>query len=727
MSRSHLTILVMVTLIAGCKNSSFGPAGSMFDRDPSTASTPPEWNSDNMVASGQPPLPGAQGQDLQNSDQILQASHEAASRNQLAEARAGYEQVIQMKSGHYIAHHRLAVVADIQKDFQTAERHYRLALAYAPDQPQLLGELYSDLGYSYLLQGRYPESEQNLKRSLEFNPGYSKALNNLGALYGTQGDYDQALAMFRSSGAPESDVQENLRKLFPNGPPPTSQLFAARPKQGQPMPGQPMPGQPMQGQPMQGQPMPGQPMPGQPSGMPASNPGAGSAFPSPDSPDVWGNPLGSRPDGLAASQGGAPKQSLNPNPQTAGMPVLPGANPDVGGMPNGNSFSNPNANAMLNGQNPMNAGAIAPTGGVRTQPMDAIGNQQNRGLPANGQNMPPTGQQWPTNPAGFPSDSLPGQPQGGVGMQNGGPGFPSGNQGSNPMNPRMTASGVQPGQHPGAAGQPGSPNQLPGWSPNMVPDTLSQVATQPGQGTSPNTVHGPHGIQQPTPSPAEASAMMAGMNAGGMFPVTPTSHQQIIRQNPGTDSRLGSQLQTPERYWGSDRPAQGNPSHPQGTPNYPQGSPNYPQGSPNYPQGMPQQAPRGTMPTGAPQSGQFPQGTNPGQPGVSQGGPAGTPIPNGQFRQQADFQQHQNHQPQQTPSGQRLPSWSDQGANAALRDFEEEIRQHNSGINAGLNNLNPGQRQWPAHVTGEGSHLSSQHNMRMPENISFPQSAEQRQ
>lgn len=129
---------------------------------------------------------------------------------QLAEAAAAYEDILRSAPNHAHAHHRLAIIADKQERFAEAERHYLAALKQSPNNTDLL----SDLGYSYLLQGRLELSEQALAEALVHDRTHRKALYNLGALNGQRGNYDQALALFRQAGS-EADAQAAVARFLP--------------------------------------------------------------------------------------------------------------------------------------------------------------------------------------------------------------------------------------------------------------------------------------------------------------------------------------------------------------------------------------------------------------------------------------------------------------------------------------------------------------------------------
>jgi hypothetical protein len=71
------------------------------------------------------------------------------------------------------------------------------------------------MGWSYLLQGRFDDSDRILREALRYDPDNKFALNNLGMLYGTRGDYDGALTIFRMAGS-EADAQKALAMLKQN-------------------------------------------------------------------------------------------------------------------------------------------------------------------------------------------------------------------------------------------------------------------------------------------------------------------------------------------------------------------------------------------------------------------------------------------------------------------------------------------------------------------------------
>lgn len=212
----------------------------------------------------------------------------------LQQARALFHQALSLDSSNTDAHHGIAIVADLQKDWRAAEQHYKQALSGNVSNPNLL----NDLGYSYLLQSRYHESLQYLNQAIQISPKHERAHLNLALLSLRQGDADsarQTLTQIYSPQEVESNLarlQQDLIKLIADaggnygtgagsGAGSNSGNLNAGVAQAQPSPWnandgqvQPYPGQPVQQVPRQQVPrqlvprqlVPGQPVPGQLAG-----------------------------------------------------------------------------------------------------------------------------------------------------------------------------------------------------------------------------------------------------------------------------------------------------------------------------------------------------------------------------------------------------------------------------------------------------------------------------
>ncbi|MAT15357.1 MAG: hypothetical protein CMJ46_08820 [Planctomyces sp.] len=144
-------------------------------------------------------------------EKLLRDGQKHEEQGEFALARDVYKRVLVTQPVNSRAHHRLAVLADLDENFSEAEQHYRQAMQNNPLDPELL----SDLGYSYLLQNRYADSESYLQQAVQMQPSHTRAVNNLGLLYARQGRREEALAQFRKTGT-EAEAQRKLASIVPN-------------------------------------------------------------------------------------------------------------------------------------------------------------------------------------------------------------------------------------------------------------------------------------------------------------------------------------------------------------------------------------------------------------------------------------------------------------------------------------------------------------------------------
>jgi len=137
----------------------------------------------------------------------LKLAHAALRAGRLDEAKSLYQLVLRDDPRNAAAHHRLATIADRERDFRAASQHYAVALQQRPNDAALL----SDVGWSSFLQRRYAESEQYLKQAVAIDPRNTKALYNLGWLYGVQQKPKLAYRMFLQGGSPTTARQMMAR------------------------------------------------------------------------------------------------------------------------------------------------------------------------------------------------------------------------------------------------------------------------------------------------------------------------------------------------------------------------------------------------------------------------------------------------------------------------------------------------------------------------------------
>lgn len=146
-------------------------------------------------------------------DSHLRQGNQALRANNLVEARKEYENALALRPDDPDCHHRLAVVADKERQFALADEHYEAALKKRPRDPNLL----SDMGYSYSLRGDERRAEATLEQALNISPSHKGAMANLGAIFAKQDRFEDAQTMFRR-GVTEVEAQQYLTQLFPNRP-----------------------------------------------------------------------------------------------------------------------------------------------------------------------------------------------------------------------------------------------------------------------------------------------------------------------------------------------------------------------------------------------------------------------------------------------------------------------------------------------------------------------------
>ena len=157
---------------------------------------------------------GTLDQLLDQGQDSLTAYYKEASPAHLTEAHRCYEQALGQEPGNAESHHGLAIVCDLQKEYDSAELHYRAALENDPNNGKILG----DLGYSYLLQNKLSDSERTLVKATKLDPGNTQATKNLAYVYAKQGNYNLADSTFRRV-MNEVEVRQEMAQLFPAGRP----------------------------------------------------------------------------------------------------------------------------------------------------------------------------------------------------------------------------------------------------------------------------------------------------------------------------------------------------------------------------------------------------------------------------------------------------------------------------------------------------------------------------
>ena len=232
-SRTHWKILVSALLLSGCQSSGkltpwFASREPVYTSEelaslenpraaaarPELASTVTAGSSGNpqirpvSATTTGPPVAAGKVDDLVRFGQA--AIREAGQNDpgKLNQARDLFSQALALDGTSASAHHGMAIVADLQQDWTAAEMHYKQALRSRTQDPSLL----NDIGYSYLLQGRYHEASQYLNQALQFSPKHERAHINLALLSLKRGD--RAAAQTRLGSIYSAvDAQTTLARL----------------------------------------------------------------------------------------------------------------------------------------------------------------------------------------------------------------------------------------------------------------------------------------------------------------------------------------------------------------------------------------------------------------------------------------------------------------------------------------------------------------------------------
>lgn len=126
---------------------------------------------------------------LQRGRQAIASADSSPQRSRmLADATHAFREVLKIDSENAAAFHGLAIVSDLNQDWDLAEMNYKHALSQSRDDVNLL----NDLGYSYLLQERFAEAAQYLNRAVQIDNRHEKARINLAILNIKRGDQSSA-------------------------------------------------------------------------------------------------------------------------------------------------------------------------------------------------------------------------------------------------------------------------------------------------------------------------------------------------------------------------------------------------------------------------------------------------------------------------------------------------------------------------------------------------------
>jgi protein O-GlcNAc transferase len=118
----------------------------------------------------------------------MQAAFEHHRAGRFAEARATYDEVLQIAPDHADAWHYSGLAAFQGGDVDIALERLQHAVAVEPGRPRI----YSDLGAALRLKGHLEDAREALERAVTADPGHTQAWHNLGMTHRARGDLARA-------------------------------------------------------------------------------------------------------------------------------------------------------------------------------------------------------------------------------------------------------------------------------------------------------------------------------------------------------------------------------------------------------------------------------------------------------------------------------------------------------------------------------------------------------
>lgn len=112
--------------------------------------------------------------------------------NKPDEAQAAFARAVKINPGLWKSHSYLGLLAGHRKAFTASIAHYRQALALKPDNIDLV----NNLAVSYYLAGDYDQAVDLLTKAVQKKGADKRILNNLALSYCRIGEYDKALSAF---------------------------------------------------------------------------------------------------------------------------------------------------------------------------------------------------------------------------------------------------------------------------------------------------------------------------------------------------------------------------------------------------------------------------------------------------------------------------------------------------------------------------------------------------
>ena len=122
------------------------------------------------------PIPGTSTEDFETRLSIARTQER---QGKTKDARKKYQRLLKEDPSNAIVHHRLAVIAASNGDYDDANASFQRSMELAPGNAELI----ADWGYSLFLQGSFAEAQELTRQGAELAPYDARIANNLRLIY----------------------------------------------------------------------------------------------------------------------------------------------------------------------------------------------------------------------------------------------------------------------------------------------------------------------------------------------------------------------------------------------------------------------------------------------------------------------------------------------------------------------------------------------------------------
>ena len=138
---------------------------------------------------------------IPETEEILNKAYYKFQSGELEQAEKLYQKVIEKEPENFRAHFSLGVIFQIQKKYNLSLKHYETCNRVNPN----FAPTYNNIGWIYFTIGEYDQAQIGYMTAIEKDPSYLLAYNNLGIIFLLRNDLDMARIIFNK-----------ILKLHPN-------------------------------------------------------------------------------------------------------------------------------------------------------------------------------------------------------------------------------------------------------------------------------------------------------------------------------------------------------------------------------------------------------------------------------------------------------------------------------------------------------------------------------